>query len=432
MKVLIIGAGISGLTAAKRLKSRGVDVEIIEAKNRIGGRAYTTMLGDNPIDVGASWFHDYKYNPLYKKGKKTLNFTAIETSYSNYQGYNADGTPHTQEQLTKIATFEKRVQQIIQSSSRMLDDVSLSSQLFRQFNGLTEEDKILYNQVVNDLIEQEYAISTNELSAKWFDWGFWKDSGDVIPINGMIQIVDLLAQGLNITQNCVVQSIDYTSSVVKVQTNLGEKTADKVLVTVPVGVLKSNTISFNPALPSNKITAIQKINMGSYTKTYLEFPSVFWPGERDWLTQAQPIDQFGQWSEWFSLYRCTGGAKILLGFNAGNFSKTLETTCTDQQIIAQAMVSLKKIFGSNIPDPIRTFTSRWYTDPYARGSYSSLGIGATPNTRIDLMMPINNKVYFSGEATSALHASTLKGAYKSGLDVANFIINNTLPVYVDL
>lgn len=429
MKVLVIGAGISGIAAARRLKAKGATVEILEARDRIGGRAYTRTLGTHPIDIGASWYHDKDYNPLYKIGASKLNFTCVETSYENHQGYGSTGTPYTEEELKKIKTFENRIQQIIETSSMLVQDTSLSSQIFRQFNGMSTEDKILYNQVVNDLIEQEYAISVDELSAKWFDWGFWKYSADALPLSGMIQMVNFLSQNLSITLNCTVQHIDYSGTVIKVQTNQGEKTADKVLVTVPIGVLKHNSIIFNPALPQTKVESIQKINAGSYTKTYLQFPTVFWPAEKDWLTQARPIEQYGQWSEWFSLYRCTGGAKILLGFNAGNFSKTLETTCTDQQITDQAMNALRNLFGSNIPAPISSYTSRWTTDPFSRCSYSSLGVGATPNTRIELQMPVNNKLYFCGEATSAQHASTLKGAYKSGLDAAFYILKNKVPEY---
>jgi len=299
------------------------------------------------------------------------------------------------------------------------------------FNKLSLQDKILYKQVVNDLIEQEYAITTDDLSAKWFDWGFWKDSGDMLLKKGQSEITNLLSRNLQITTNCIVQGIDYTGSQVKVFTNLGEKTADKVLVTVPVGVLKNNSITFTPTLPSKKIEAIQKINMGSYSKLYLEFSSLFWPADKDWITQSRSLEEFGKWTEWFSLYRSTG-AKILLGFNAGNFSKILDETYTDQQIVDEGMNKLRLLFGQNIPNPISTAVSRWYTDPYSKGAYSSLGIGATPNSRIDLLDPVNDKLYFSGEATSPQHASTLKGAYLSGRAAATYMLNNTRPSYIQL
>lgn len=110
-----------------------------------------------------------------------------------------------------------------------------------------------------------------------------------------------------------------------------------------------------------------------------------------------------------------------MGFNAGKFGKEIESW-SDEEIIADAMKTLRQIYGNSIPQPIDYQLTRWSQDPFTFGSYSYYATNSTPNHRQELAKPINKKVFFAGEATSIDYPATVHGAYFSGLRVSQEII----------
>jgi len=187
-----------------------------------------------------------------------------------------------------------------------------------------------------------------------------------------------------------------------------------VLVTLPLGVLQAGSVRFTPVLPSAKQEAINKLGMGVLNKCYLRFAEAFWPEDVDWLEYI-PTKR-GEWTEWVSF---TQAAKwpILLGFNAADHGREIEAL-SDPQIVSSAMQTLRTIFGADIPDPVDYQITRWASDPFALGSYSFNPVGTNPRMRTTLARPINNRLFFAGEATEQNHFSTAHGAYLSGLRAA--------------
>lgn len=111
---------------------------------------------------------------------------------------------------------------------------------------------------------------------------------------------------------------------------------------------------------------------------------------------------------------------ILLGFNAADNGRELEVS-TDEQTVAGAMASLKRLFGRNLPEPLDYQITRWWSDPFARGAYSFNALGSTPGMRDQLAQSLAGRLFFAGEATERQHFGTAHGAYRSGLRAAREI-----------
>jgi len=416
-KILVIGAGMAGLAAARRLAGQGHQVTVLEGRTRLGGRAWTsTLWPDAPVDLGASWIHEMDGNPLTPLAQQA-GAELITTSYDSTIDYDSDGQPIGAARKQRLDELKGEHEWAILQGQDAYQDSSVRATIEDQLDwaSLSDEDKDLLGFVTNSTVEQEYAGSRNELSTYWFDSMSGYNGEDAVFADGYRTLVDYLARGLNVQFGQTVTAIDSSTAAVKVITNKGSFIADRVIVTVPLGVLKKAKIKFTPALSSKKSTAIAKLGMGHFNKCYLRFPSQFWPQE-DWLEYIPPQSEHGQWSQWLNLGRLTG-QPILLGFNAGDFGGQIEAW-SDAQIVASAMQRLRHIFGAGIPDPIGFQITRWSQDPFAYGAYSFYKLGSKPAMRDDVAAPIGNRVFFAGEATHRQMFATAHGAYLSGLKAA--------------
>lgn len=418
-QILIIGAGLAGLAAAQSLNTMGYGVLVLEARDRLGGRTWTSRYWDDaPVDLGASWIHGMDGNPLTEIAE-TIETPLVETSYDNAIAYGVTGQPLTSADEKIIEDWTEKLMAAIAEAQDADTDQSLQTLLETTFDLDQQPLKTrqLIDLILNSTIEQEYAGSLDELSTYWFDDDRGYGGEDAIFIEGYQAIVNYLAQDIPVELNQIVQAIDWSDDLPKVITNQGEYTAENVIITVPLGVLKSDQIEFIPELPSSKRQAIQSLGMGVLNKCYLRFPSIFWSETVNWIEHVAP--ERGLWTEWFNLAQVTG-LPILLGFNAATQGKAIEQW-TDQAIIESAMTTLKRIFGNNIPSPIDYQITRWSSDPFAQGSYSFNALGSHPEMRDRLAESLKDQLFFAGEATERHDFATAHGAYLSGLRVAQEI-----------
>lgn len=412
-KIIVIGAGIAGLAAASRLAGRGHQVTVLEARPRLGGRTWTSAIWpDAPVDLGASWIHETNGNPLTPLAQQA-GAQLISTSYDSVVDYDVDGRPISAARAARLTALKDEHDWAISQGQNDSIDRSLRNTIESQLDwaSLSSADQELLAFISNSTAEQEYAGSRNELSTYWFDSMGGYDGEDAVFADGYRTLVNFLARGLNVQLGQIVSTIDSSTSNVKITTNKGSFSADRVIVTVPLGVLKKGSIKFTPALPSKKTTAISKLGMGNFNKCYLRFPTQFWP-QQDWLEYIPPLSKHGQWSQWLNLRRLTG-QPILLGFNAGDFGGQIEAW-SDAQIVASAMSRLKQIYGSGIPEPVSFQITRWSQDPFSYGAFSFHKLGSKPTMRDDLAAPIGNRVFFAGEATHKQMFATVHGALLSG------------------
>ena len=417
-KIIVIGAGMAGLAAARQLTGQGHQVTVLEGRTRLGGRTWTSAAWpDAPVDLGASWIHETDGNPLTPLAQKA-GAELITTNYNSVVDYDIDGEPISAARKKRLDELKADHEWAITQGQRADQDSSVRSTIEDQLDwaSLSEADKALLGFISNSTVEQEYAGSRNEFSTYWFDSMSGYDGEDAVFADGYRTLVNYLASNLNIQLGQIVKSINSSTAQVNVTTNKGSFTADRVIITVPLGVLKKGVIKFTPALPSKKTTAIAKLGMGNFNKCYLRFPSQFWP-EEDWLEYIPRQSEHGKWSQWLNLGRLTD-QPILLGFNAGDFGGEIEAW-SDAQIVTSAMQRLRQIFGDDIPDPIGVQITRWSQDPFSYGAYSFFKLGSTPVMRDDLAAPVGNRLFFAGEATHKQMFATTHGAYLSGLKAAN-------------
>ena len=257
--------------------------------------------------------------------------------------------------------------------------------------------------------EQEYSGGTRELSAWWTGADEAFGGGDVLFPGGYDQLTDYLARGLDIRLNAPVAHVRWGGPGVEVELASGERVlADRVIVTVPLGVLKAGSIRFAPALSAGKQAAIDRLGMGLLNKHFLRFDAPFWPTDIDWheFLKREP----GRWSQWVSFAKT--GAPVLLGFTGSDAARQVEML-DERDVLADASAALRDMFGA--PAPVAAQVTRWASDPLAGGSYSFYAVHSSLSDREALARPeADGALRFAGEACSTDYFGTVHGAFMSG------------------
>lgn len=418
-RVLVIGAGLSGLAAARELRRKGYEVVVLDARERIGGRIWTSkQWPEMPLDLGATWIHGVRGNPITKLADE-IHAARIVTSYEKSVLYSTRGQVLSEGEEARMERLSKRAFRLLREAQNAEEDRSVLQAvepLLKECAASAQDTRFL-QYILNSHIEQEYAGSLSRLSAHWYDSDEGFEGEDALFAKGFEVVTDFLAEGSQIELGQEVTEIHWRAPEVRVVTRKGEFFADQVVVTLPLGVLQGGRVRFVPELPEEKRDAIGGIGMGVLNKCYLRFDEVFWPRAADWLgyVSARP----GEWTEWVSFKRAAN-FPVLLGFNAASRGRKIEAF-SDEKIVGGAMETLKVIYGPRIPAPTGFQITRWAADPFAAGSYSYNAVGATPDARVELAKSLNGKLFFAGEATQKEHFATAHGAYFSGVRAARNI-----------
>jgi len=414
--VIVIGAGVAGLAAARRLRRDRASVVILEGRNRIGGRIWTdTSMSGVALDLGASWIQGTKGNPITSLARD-FNLRTSPTNFDNVALYSAGRRLSDLDAQRIEKSYRNLIQRVERSRAALQTkgrgDISLQAgidQVLAQ-QPLSEQERAELRFAIHAEIEDEYAADTADLSL--FSWD--QDDGfggeNVLFAGGYGQIAAGLARGQDIRLNARVRRVEYGDRGVSVETDQQTFRAERVIVTLPLGVLKRGAITFAPALPEPKRLSIGRLGMGILNKTYLRFPQVFWPTETD-VIGVISRDR-AEWGEWINFYKHIA-QPILLGFNSGQDARLIEGL-SNQSVVLRAMKVLRDAFGSSIPDPVGAVVTRWQSDPFSLGSYSSIPPGATGKDYDTLAAPIGDRVFFAGEATSRAYPATVHGAFLSG------------------
>ncbi|MBZ8119747.1 FAD-dependent oxidoreductase [Roseovarius sp. LXJ103] len=414
-KIIILGAGFCGLGAARALAEVGMPATVIEAKDRIGGRAWTSDLWpDLPVDMGASWIHGVTGNPLTEL-TETLGIKQFPTSSENAVAFDATGR-----KIDYIAALEE-IETLIEKARDAIDDndddMSLKAAV-EQSTGwlaLSPERRKLLRLALHTSVEHEYSGDWARLSAWYYDDGDDFPGGDAVMQTGYAPLIAHLAEGLDIHLGEPVLRLEPSGDGVRLETTRESYFADKVIMTLPLGVLKSGDIQFGAPLKKKRQKAINRLEMGLLNKCWLRFDAAFWPEGFDWINYLGDWqdDTPGHWTE-FTNFSGAAGVPLLVGFNAAASAQTLEKL-SDEATAASAMAALRSMFGSAIPDPIGYQISRWQQDPFAQGAYSFQPVGTRSKTRKALFgSDWDDRLFFAGEATSHEYPGTAHGALMTG------------------
>ena len=410
--VMIVGAGVAGLAAAGELRANGFeDVVVLEARDRIGGRIWTDTIGGNiPIDLGASWIHGVDGNPISDIAAEN-DIATRPTDYDNevvhFPGVAEPRLP-ADEVLRRFRELaERRPDSSLQSAYEQY--------LATYAPGDRERRYLEY--LLNTIIEHEYGADIGDLSLQSIEGGSAYAGEDVVFPGGYRQIIDTLADDAAVRLGQAVTEIDHSGAGVVLTTASGATfQAAAVIVTVPLGVLKKGRISFLPSLPPRKQRAIARLEMGVLNKTCLLFDEVFW--DRDVELIGHVGARKGHWAETLNLYPYTGQPMLMM-FNAGTYGARLERY-SDRRIVEDAVAVLTDMYG-DAPAPRNARITRWNADQWTRGSYSYVPAGSSFEQYAVLGEPVDDKVFFAGEATHHEYPATVHGAFLSGVRAARQI-----------
>lgn len=411
--IIVIGAGISGLAAAKQLKAEGFNVIVLEAQDKVGGRLRTDRSLGVAFDEGASWIHGINANPITMLAAQA-GMDTFETVDESRVSYDIGGV------LRSAATYDNTETELYSILNTMMNSGNANQSFETVFNNL-------YPSKANDRLWQ-FFLSTyvtfdtgdlNQLSSLLYNEGEEFSGVEKIATNGYDTIPNYLANGLNVQLNQRVTKIDYTDAKIKITHNGNISEADYVIVTVPLGVLKANKIQFTPALPNDKQLAIDKIGMNCVNKFLLTWNAAFWD-DVQYISYTPTIkDKFNYF---VNVKKFHPTVNALMTFAYADYARQTETM-TDAQIIGELMSHLKDIYGTSIPNPTNLLRTKWQTNENAFGAYSYTAVGTEMEHFNDIAEAVNNKVFFAGEHTEVDYFSTAHGAYLSGIREANKIIN---------
>ncbi len=330
-EIAIIGAGIAGLAAAKQLTDAGFAVFVLEGRDRIGGRLHTDESLGVPVELGAGWIHGADDNPLLelaeRAGTRTL---AVD---DDVIVYDTDGDEVDADDVDQI------VEAFGALDPRRRPDAGEHPR--RPDHRCRPETAQLARYVLASLVEHDEAASIDDLTPASIDLGEEFDGADVVLPDGYVRILGPLLDGVAIDVGQVVESITHDADGVLIGLEGGAAIrSDRVLVTVPLGVLKAGDITFDPPLPTEKRTAIDELGMGVLDRVVLRFDERFWD---DTTAIGFVGNEPGLFIEWYDLTDIVG-EPVIVGFNAGNVADALAVR-SDQDIIEAAMRSLAAIYG---------------------------------------------------------------------------------------
>ncbi|MCU0327812.1 MAG: FAD-dependent oxidoreductase [Chitinophagales bacterium] len=410
--VIIVGAGISGLAAAKKLYENGFEVMVLEAQDKVGGRLRTNRSLGFAFDEGASWIHGVNGNPITTLAQQA-GMTSIKTDDDSLIAYDFDGTEITEQRFNQIETEYNNVIKTLKNSG------SLNLSFEELFSNL-HNDKVS-NRLWKFFLSTYLTFDTgdlNLLSSINYDEGENLGGDEHIATNGYDTIPNYLAKGINIKLNQRVTQVNYLSDKVIVTHNGSESKADYVIVTVPLGVLKKNLIEFSPELPPFKKEAIQKVGINCVNKFLVTFDRIFWDDEQYIAYTPEIRDKFNYF---VNLNKINPNLKALMTFAYADYARLTESK-SDAEIISEIMTHLKAIYGNSIPNPTNLLRTKWNSNEFSYGSYSFTAKETEIKHFQNLGQHLLKKVFFAGEHTHEKYFSNAHGAYLSGIREADTII----------
>jgi monoamine oxidase len=414
MRVVVIGAGMAGLAAADAARHAGAEVVVLESRDRIGGRTWTVPLGPGAVDVGGAWVHDPVGNPvaeaLASAGIDARNDGPFFSRMALWADDWLDATDATALAAAVGADWHPvEVAAALADSDRFVDGVEwyISD---RELDGRAAElvrFGLLW--IMGSLVA---AGPPDRLSlagtAAYAEGG----GGNLVVAGGYRTLVERLAADLDVRLEAPVTGIEHGGPRIVVHCGDEKVECDRVIVTVPLGVLQAGGIAFDPPLGSGHFGAIERLAMGTLEKIAFRFTERFWP---DSAWQITRVSEDGSFPVWFDFSRHVGAPTLVALYNPATTPGLADLAA--EQRVAPALDALQEMCGT-VPDPEEIVTTDWTRDPHARGCYSYLPLGASVDDMRALAEPISDRVFVAGEATVPASYGTVHAAFSSGLRAA--------------
>jgi monoamine oxidase len=399
--VAIVGAGAAGLAAAHEVAASGLDVLLVEARDRIGGRAWTLSEGQPcPLDLGCGWLHSADVNPWVKLAQE-LGFTVDKA------------TPPWARQMRDIAFPPDDYADFSRVSSAFWDrlEEAKDNEPDRPASDLLEGGS-RWIPLIESISSYYNGAALDLVSIK--DLGRYTDTGvNWRVVEGYGTLVATYGADLPVALNTIVHAIDHSGARIKIETSRGTINARATVITLPTDVLASGAVAFRPAL-DDKLTAAANLPLGLADKLFFRLQ------RPDDLPNSEHL--FGAIDELTASYAIRPrGCPIIECYFGGSLAADLEkggAAAFESYAREQLTRHLGAGVGANITAIVAT---RWQADPFARGSYSH-ALPGHADDRFVLAAPVGDCLFFAGEACSPEFFSTAHGAYLTGVDAARQLL----------
>lgn len=329
-RVTVVGAGVAGLACARELVDAGFIVTMLEARDRIGGRVWTERIDGAPAEMGASWIHGVRGNPVAELAD-SFGVERIPFAYDSVFPVRGQGGA--------AAAGGRQLARGLDSFNWRKGDAArtpLSNLLPRRRTPGLEW-------AIESGIVQEYGADPERLSVLATDEGAALRGGDALLGSSYTDLVTRAAGELPVVTGSVVEGVAWSAEGVEVSVSDGSTYIfDFTVVTVPIGVLRRGSISFTPELPAATRQAIAGIGLGLLDKLWLAFDEPFWDRKAEMISWIDP-ERPGRWAEWVNGYRAFG-KPVLLGFNGGDEALSLAGE-DDRTVIESGMRALGAMYG---------------------------------------------------------------------------------------
>jgi len=395
--IAVIGAGAAGLAAAKTAAAAGYRVAALEAKGRIGGRAWTEgeILGV-PLDHGCHWLHSADRNPWVDIARDLGRGVGPEARDRHIHLGDrwasddevADWDDYADAAFAAMVAAERDV-----AADTMIDRDARWASLFDAWLGMING----VNGDATSTLDHANYVDTHE------NWRVEGAYGALVAAYGADAPVALETPALR---------VDWSGKAIRVETPCGVLAARAVIVTVSTAVLAAERIVFDPPLPDWKRTAIDGLPMGAAEKVALRFDADVFGDPAGLYALFSSAD-----ADTMSFQIRSAGAPLAVGYAGGRLARELAAMEADAAV-AFALERLKRVFGSGVArHVVAAVRTGWGTDPDIGGGYSAARPGKA-HLRADMARPVDDRLFFAGEAASLPYYSTAHGAYLTGVAAA--------------
>jgi monoamine oxidase len=424
-RVIIIGAGIAGLTVANALTAAGVECVVVEARDRIGGRLHTVEVDGHVADLGGAWIHHPEGNVLADWVEHASVAWIVDPTGTRFTGADlGEGRRLTKEELAGVgyAVFEPVADSIRADLAAGRPDRSVAEVVddYLTLAGPSGAERDRLRQLMAAMVEQDASGPFEAISARWalMEDMFVGDVVDNVPVHGYRSVLAPLAAGSTIRMGAAVHRIDQSGDAVTVLGDGWSDTGSHAVVTVPLGVLTSDAIEFAPLLPPERKAIIDRTGFGSMEKVVLAFAEPFWRDKDRGLQHSviYPANRRepATWTWDFGL------SPTLMFLVAHSAAATMW-----RDPMGWALEQLEAVYGEPLPcRPTACASTDWRHDEYARGAYAHIRRGERASDFDALGEPVD-RICFAGEHTGSERAGYADGAMRSGLREAKRLLQQS-------
>ena len=427
-RVVVVGAGIAGLTAASALTQAGVECVVLEARDRIGGRLHTVDLAGSPVDLGGSWIHMPIGNPMSTFARQIGVSCRPANPVPELAGFDcAEGRRlSAAEVAASLSVQYQAFPDAVGSLRAELGPHASAAEGIEAFvtrAGLAPGPARRARQALHAIIEAESADLARRQSLRWM-WNEIEYDGDYfgdVPDGGYRRLIDTMASGVDVRLGVDVAEVARSPDGVAVRAADGRaEEGSHVVVTVPLGVLKRGRPRFSPALPADRSAAIGRFGFGRYEKVALRFGEPFWRTAGLAHMLIFPRDP-GAPAVWVIGQDAFGGGPVLL-FQIFHSAARRVLDAPEDETVRWARQLLTDVVGGPVPEPAAVAVTSWANDRWAGGAYTHIPPEAQPADADLLGEPIGGRLLFAGEHTQSARLAYADGAMTSGIREARRLL----------